>query len=125
MAASPRVLLACIAVVGLAACGDATGDAAPAGGAVDCDGRAGSTVTVDIGDFVFQPETISVRTCDSIVWRNTHDQAHTSTGNGESVWSTGNIAPGAESDPILFDTPGRLTYICALHPFMTGVAEVS
>jgi len=66
-----------------------------------------------------------VNACDEIVWSNTHDQAHTSTRSGDLGWSTDNIAAGAQSEPIVFDTPGELTYMCALHPFMTGTVEVS
>jgi plastocyanin len=93
--------------------------------AVDCSGADGATVTVEIGDFEFLPDPVSVSACDEIVWRNVHDQAHTSTGSGEVTWSTGNIAPGADADPIVFDTPGEHAYMCALHPFMKGVVEVS
>jgi plastocyanin len=56
---------------------------------------------------------------------NAHDQAHTSTGTGDQDWSTGNIQPGASSEPVTFDDAGTFTYICALHPFMKGEVEVS
>jgi plastocyanin len=150
MSSHHRSPLAALAIVGLAvlavlgACGDTDGgpeqrfesappdttaeEADPAGAsgdAVDCADAPGETVTVEIGDFEFLPEPVSVRACDEIVWSNGHDQAHTSTGSGEVTWSTGNIAPGAAADPIVFDTPGEHAYMCALHPFMTGIVEVS
>jgi plastocyanin len=150
MSSHHRSPLAALAIVGLAvlgACGDSDGtpDGTPAqrsgsgapdtttagtavgasGEAVDCAGTEGETVTVDIGDFEFIPDRVSVSACDQIVWSNTHDQAHTSTGSGDVRWSTGNIAPGAEADPIVFDTPGEFAYMCALHPFMKGTVEVA
>lgn len=139
----PKRLLAialALSTVALTACGDDDDDgggpapevAAPedtvAAGAtgepVDC-ATPGETVTVDIGDFEFLPERVQVAACDEIVWNNTHTQPHTSTGNGDASWSTGNIAAAVESDPIAFDTPGEFAYMCALHPFMKGVVEVS
>jgi plastocyanin len=114
-------------VAGLSACGDTTGDpesaSAEAPGA--CAEGAGATVTVEIPDFTFEPTPIEIESCDQIVWRNTHDQAHTSTGNGDVSWSTGNIAPGDESAPVEFEGAGERTYMCALHPFMKGTVEVS
>lgn len=59
------------------------------------------------------------------MWSNTHNQAHTSTGNGDFSWSTGNLAAETEGDPIVFATPGEFTYMCAFHPFMKGTVEVS
>jgi plastocyanin len=131
--------LALLGLLGLSACGDTTDDSAgesptettasggegAAGEPVDCADAPGETVTVEIGDFVFEPATVTVGACDEIVWSNVHNQAHTSTGNGDVSWSTGNLAPGAEADPIAFDTPGTFSYICALHPFMEGTVEVT
>jgi plastocyanin len=115
--------LAALATVALAGCGDTTADddAAPASGEADgCE-----TVTVEIPEFAFAPDPVEVSACDSVVWENTHTQAHTSTGNGDQQWSTGNLAAGATSDPVTFEEPGEHTYICALHPFMTGTVLVS
>jgi plastocyanin len=91
---------------------------------VDCD-QSDQVVTVEIGDFEFLPTPVQVDLCDAVVWSNVHSQPHTSTGNGDVSWSTGNIAAAADSDPIVFDTPGEFAYMCALHPFMKGVVEVT
>jgi plastocyanin len=121
-----RTLLAALTLAGacgLTACGDT--DAAPADEAAGCAEGAGETLTVEIPDFAFDPNPMEVDACDRIVWRNTHDQAHTSTSTGEDGWSTGNIAPGDEAAPVVFETPSPRTYMCALHPFMKGTVEVS
>jgi plastocyanin len=83
------------------------------------------TVTVEIPEFRFDPPTLRIRAGTAVVWRNTHNQAHTSTGAGEMRWNTGNVAPGAASAPVAFPTPGTFPYFCALHPFMKGTVEVS
>lgn len=108
------------ALVGLAGCGE-TSSAGPAG----CGAGDGATVTVEIAEFAFEPDPLAVDACDSVVWSNEDEQAHTSTGDGDQRWSTGNLAAGATSTPVRFETAGTYTYRCALHPFMTGVVEVS
>lgn len=123
------VVTSVLVLVALAACGgDSEGDSTAAATdttAVDCDG-AGRTVTVDIGDFVFEPTPLEIERCDAVVWTNSHDQAHTSTGDGTQKWSTGNIAPGeTSSEAVQFPAAGDFTYICALHPFMKGTVTVA
>ena len=116
-------------LIGISGCGDTTPDGAAAADegaeAIDCGTNPGKTVTVSIGDFVFDPTPVEVETCDSVVWTNDHDQPHTSTGNGDQAWSSGNLQPGASSDPVLFEAAGELAYICALHPFMEGTVTVA
>lgn len=121
---------ALILAMGLAACGDddpatSEGSSATAPDAAGDAGEAGESVTVAIGDFVFDPTPVEIEVGDSIVWENTHDQPHTASGNGEQIWDTGNLQPGATSDPVTFDEPGSYTYICGLHPFMEGTVEVA
>jgi plastocyanin len=120
--------VAALGLAGLAGCGDTTADeptADAAGGGADCAAGTGETVTVEIPEFMFEPTPVEISACDSVVWKNTHDQAHTSTGKGDKAWSTGNIAAGSESDPVRFEDAGSFAYICALHPFMQGTVEVS
>lgn len=116
-----------------AACGD-TGDGDEDAAAEEPNGEAPSgeatagdceTVTVDIPEFAFEPDPVEIKACDSIVWSNSHSQPHTSTGNGEQTWSTGNIDSGESGEPVAFDDSGTFTYICALHPFMQGTVEVA
>lgn len=125
MSRPPRLLAttaALLCLAGLAACGDTTADDPSAAG---CTSGTGTTVVVEIPEFAFDPSPVEVEACDSVVWVNAHTQAHTSTGGGEKTWSTDNIAPGARSEPVLFEEPGSFSYLCALHPFMEGVVEVS
>jgi plastocyanin len=126
MCRSPRLLLllAVAAMATLGACGDDDSSSSP-DAAADCAAEDGTTVTVEIGDFVFDPAPVQVEACDSVVWANVHDQPHTATGTGEASFNTGNVAPDAMSEPVRFEVPGAQTYICALHPFMEGTVEVS
>jgi plastocyanin len=134
----PTALIgALLLTAGLAACGDDSSDSAeaPAEGTetttAPADGGEmgapadGETVTVEIGDFVYEPTPIEISVGQSVMWINVHNQAHTATGNGDQRWDTGNLAPDATSEPVLFEEPGSFAYICALHPFMEGTVEVS
>lgn len=134
MRRSSRAAVAALALVGalgLAACGDSSDDAAPktdpstAAEQKDCATTPGTTVTVEIGTFVFDPTPVEVAACDQVVWHNGHDQDHTSSGNGAQTWNTQGIAPGATSAPVTFASAGSFTYICAFHPTMQGTVEVS
>jgi plastocyanin len=119
---TPLIAAALFALGFLGACGD---DDPPAAAAASESTSESTTVTVETGDFVFDPTPVEVHVGDSVRWENTHTQAHTSTGNGDQDWNTANIDPGATSDPVQFDEEGTFTYVCALHPFMEGTVEVS
>lgn len=118
-----RLLPLVLVVIGAAACGDTTADGDADNAA--CGADDGTTITVEIPEFAFDPTPVEIDACDSVVWSNTHDQAHTSTGKGDQAWSTGNLAPGAASDPVRFEEAGTFAYICALHPFMEGTVAVA
>lgn len=123
-AAAPLRRIAVLLGVGLlAACGDTTEDPPEAGAGAGCEAE-GATVAVEIPDFAFDPTPVEVDRCDAVVWSNSHDQPHTSTGQGDQRWSTGNLAPGDRSEPVRFETAGTFSYICALHPFMEGTVTV-
>ena len=108
-----------VVVLALTACGDDDGAEGETGTG------AGEPVVVAIGDFVFDPTPVEVEVGSSVVWENTHDQPHTSSGTGDQRWDTRNVAPGDRSGPVTFDEAGTYTYICGLHPFMEGTVEVS
>jgi plastocyanin len=117
---------ATIVALALTGCGDTSGDAAASDEApAECGPGDGRTVTVEIAEFAFDPGTATIQACDSVVWANEDEQAHTATGDGDQRWNTGNLQPGEAGEPVRFESPGSYTYRCALHPFMTGTVEVS
>ena len=129
MRLAPLLAITAAAAFTITACGDdeptandAAEAAAPSAGGGGGDGEA---ITVEIGEFMFEPTPIEVSVGDSVVWENVHNQPHTSSGNGDQTWDTANIQPGDTSDPVVFDEAGTFTYICGLHPFMEGTVEVS
>lgn len=117
---------ALVALVGFAihGCGgDDENPAKPGGG--------GANVTIDIvadmgaGAFGAAPTTVTVG--QTVSWRNTRSQAHTSTSDagGAGSWDTGNIGAGATSAPIAMATQGSFDYHCDIHPTMTSTLIVN
>jgi hypothetical protein len=78
-------------------------------------------VPVTIPAKLFSPTQVTVAAGNSVTWRNTDFVTHDVRG------------PGFASPPILrfgaftqrFDAPGTFTYVCSLHPFMTGTVNVT
>ncbi|MDD9905945.1 MAG: plastocyanin/azurin family copper-binding protein [Rhodospirillaceae bacterium] len=78
-----------------------------------------ATHTVVISDFVFTPETLTVRPGDRIRWINRDIVPHTATATDES-WDTGEIAAGKSTETQVID--GMMeTYFCRFHPSMKAI----
>ena len=81
-----------------------------------------STVDVNIAKFAYGPKEITVAPGTKIVWTN-HDQTpHTVTSNDKSFASK-----GLDTDDKFehtFTSEGDFSYICTVHPYMTGVVHV-
>jgi plastocyanin len=77
-----------------------------------------ATVEVKIDNFVFNPQTITVKAGDTVTWINHDDIPHTATSK------TGVFRSKAldtdDKFSFTFATPGSFAYFCALHPHMTG-----
>ena len=83
---------------------------------------AQSTDKVDIADFAFDPETITVKAGTKVTWTNSDDATHTATADDGS-FDTGDLDKG-DSKSVTFDKPGTFTYYCRFHPFMKATVEV-
>jgi plastocyanin len=84
---------------------------------------AGSTAdAVDIADFAFSPETVTVEAGTDLTFTNADDASHTATADG-GEFDTGTLKKG-DSGAITLDQPGTYTYFCRFHPFMKGTVEV-
>jgi LPXTG-motif cell wall-anchored protein len=86
--------------------------------------RAGSSAfrSVSIVDFAFDPTALTVKVGDTIQWINngTDEDGHNVVGDGlaSPVLHTG------ESYSFTFSEAGSFSYICTIHPKMTGTVEV-
>jgi plastocyanin len=138
-------LLLLIAVLGLAACGD---DSDSGGGAEDTatapaetttedsesaettgedeetapSGEAVRAAKVEIDDFAYVPETVTIQAGGKVTWINRDKEEHTATLDDGS-FDSGDLAEGKLKGQSFKET-GTFTYHCDIHPEMTGTVEV-
>jgi plastocyanin len=81
-------------------------------------------VQIVIGNFAFEPSTLTVSAGAVVTWRNEDDAPHTVIGtDAESPIRS----PPLDSDErysITLTKPGTYRYFCSLHPHMTGTVIV-
>ena len=82
---------------------------------------APTEMTVNMENFSYSPETITVALGTEVVWTNLDAEAHTVTSDGN--FNSGLIQPGASYSHV-FDEIGTFEYYCQPHPFMTGTVIV-
>jgi plastocyanin len=96
----------------------ASGSTSAAGG-----GAAVSAAKVDISDFAYDPETITVKAGGTVTWTNDDSAEHTATADDHSTFDTGTLNQG-DSKKVTLDKPGTYTYVCSFHAFMHGTVVV-
>lgn len=103
--------------------GDAT--ATPDAGAShgDMDMNMAGDVQVDIANFAYNPETITISAGQSITWTNQDSTPHTVTGKDRDFLQSGTMNQG-DSFTQTFDEPGTYEYFCEFHPNMMGIVVV-
>ncbi len=83
--------------------------------------RAGE-MQIEIKAFAFEPGDITVAPGTTVIWVN-RDQTIHNVVNPQKAFAS----PGLDTDDsytFRFDTEGDFTYLCALHPHMTGIVHV-
>lgn len=82
---------------------------------------AGKTVTVDIKNIQFAPKELTVKAGTTVKWTNSDQVAHTVTkdsGPGPD-FDSGDVAGGGTYEQT-FKTPGKIHYVCQIHPGQEG-----
>lgn len=122
-------------MLGLAACGGGEDDSTStnaqttAGAPVESSGNepapSGEAVRaakVEIADFAYDPDPVTVQVGGKVTWLN-HDSApHTATAEDGS-FDTGSLEEGKLKSET-FKQPGTYDYVCEIHPSMHGTVEV-
>lgn len=90
--------------------------AAPSSG-----GKAKAGVTIDITDFKYKPETVTVKAGSKITWVNNDTAPHTASAG--AAFDTGNLQKG-DSKAVTVSKPGSYAYVCEFHAFMQGTVVV-
>ena len=125
------LLATCGALGGAVGCGgddETTGTAAQSStttvhtATAESGGSAESTDKIDIADFKYDPEAVTVEAGSEVTWTNSDEAAHTATAD-DSSFDTGDLDQG-DSKSVTFDEPGTFTYYCRFHPFMKATVEV-
>lgn len=98
--------------------------AVAAANAVDVPGADGPVVPVS--SFAFGRRSVEVPVGSEVVWVNADSVPHTVTAAGgpAGVFDLGVFGPGAAVRRT-FTSPGRYSYVCTLHPDMTGTVVVT
>jgi len=80
-------------------------------------------VQVDITNFAYNPETITISAGQSITWTNQDEAMHTVTGKDRDFLQSGTLNQG-DTFTQTFDEPGTYEYFCEFHPNMKGIIVV-
>lgn len=120
---------------GLSACGggddgdtstvtESTTDASSETGASDPtpSGAAARAEKVEIVDFAYDPDPVTVQVGGKVTWLNQDSAPHTATAE-EGSFDTGTLEEGKLKSET-FKRAGTYAYICEIHPDMHGVVEV-
>ncbi|HSK50709.1 MAG TPA: cupredoxin family copper-binding protein [Solirubrobacterales bacterium] len=138
------LLLLILPVLALAACGDddsettatSGGDAtAPAEGTAEEEaapgegeaetapsGEAVRSAKVEIVDFAYDPDPVTIQAGGKVTWINRDSAPHTATADDGS-FDTGDLEEGKLGSQS-FKNPGTYSYFCEIHPDMKGTVEV-
>ena len=84
---------------------------------------AGGKTQIEIKDFHFNPQTLTVKSGEKITWINRDEEPHTVV----SVEKQFKKSPPLDTDQeftIIAGAPGIYTYFCSVHPKMTGTIVV-
>jgi plastocyanin len=77
---------------------------------------------VNIDQFTFYPQRISVKAGTTVTWTNEDDVPHTVASSIKFFKSK--TLDTADKFSFTFTTPGTYAYICSVHPYMTGAVVV-
>lgn len=84
--------------------------------------EAAGDTTVEIVEFLYEPEDLTVAAGSTVTWVNQDDAPHTATADDRS-FDTESLSKGNEGE-VTFDEPGTYAYFCEFHPFMKATVEV-
>jgi len=77
---------------------------------------------VNIDNFAFAPDTLTVPAGTTVTWTNHDEDPHNVVAEGGQFRSP-TMGSGATFS-YAFTTPGTFTYVCGIHPFMHGTVVV-
>jgi plastocyanin len=97
-------------------------DSASGGNASAQSGDAVRSAKVEIVDFAYDPDPVTVEEGGKVIWQNEDSAPHTATADDGS-FDTGTLEEGKLKSET-FKKAGTYEYICSIHPDMHGTVEV-
>jgi len=97
-------------------------DSASSGNAPAPSGDAVRSAEVEIEDFAYRPDPVTIEEGGKVIWKNRDSAPHTATAEDGS-FDTGTIEEGKLKSES-FKQPGTYRYVCSIHPQMHGTIEV-
>jgi plastocyanin len=85
-------------------------------------GDAVRSAKVEIEDFAYNPDPVTIEAGGKVIWVNRDSAPHTATAEDGS-FDTGTLEEGKLKSES-FKEPGTYAYICSIHPQMRGTVEV-
>lgn len=85
-------------------------------------GDAVRSAKVEIEDFAYEPDPVTIEAGGKVIWVNRDSAPHTATAEDGS-FDTGTLEEGKLKSEG-FKEPGTYAYICSIHPQMHGTVEV-
>jgi len=85
-------------------------------------GEAVRSAKVEIEDFGYNPDPVTIAAGGKVTWINRDSAPHTATA-GDGSFDTGTLEEGKLKSES-FKEPGTFDYICSIHPEMHGTVEV-
>ena len=83
---------------------------------------APAVAAVQIGNFTFKAQVLTVKPGTTVTWTNADDIPHTVTSNTGVFKSK--VLDSGDKFSFTFAKPGQFGYFCSLHPHMTGTVIV-
>ena len=79
--------------------------------------------TIEIKDFAFNPQTLTVKSGETITWINRDEEPHTVVSVGKKFQKSSALDTDQQFT-ITAGAPGAYEYFCSVHPKMTGTIVV-
>ena len=121
------LMVGLVAVLALGACGKddkkdqgAKPPASSAQGSVPLSGHA----PVDIVNFEFKPQTVTVKAGTKVTWTNRDTAIHSIKDTSPLATPVSKEMGKGDTFSITFPSAGSFSYICGIHTYMKGTVEV-
>ena len=115
------MLVAVLALVGCGGGGDGDKNAKPPPDG----GPPGKPGAIRIANFEFKPQTVVVKPGTKVTWTNADSSIHDIKDTSPLATPVSPSLSQGDTFSITYAQPGTYSYVCGIHPYMTGSVEVA